>query len=159
MAGIKRMKFLMVASFGGHFIQLKRLHSQIISETKAEESSFKFATTEKNVAVDDHEALYFPNVHRGSGVMEIASVIAKTYKLLKATQPDAVISTGALPGLIVCFIAKLAGKKVIWVDSMANYQKLSFSGRIAKYFCNVCLTQWEHLSEGDKRVTYWGKVL
>ncbi|WP_235041845.1 oligosaccharide biosynthesis protein Alg14 [Vreelandella profundi] len=153
------MKILMVASFGGHFIQLKRLHQQIRERIEGEEVMFEFATTAENVALNNDKAHNFPNVHRGSGWGVMIVVFKRAYKLLKLIKPDVVISTGALPGLIVCLMAKLLGKKVIWVDSMANYQKLSFSGHVAKYFCNICLTQWEHLAENDDRVVYWGKVL
>lgn len=153
------MRILMVASFGGHFIQLKRLYKQIKSEANEGNTSFVFAVTEQHVQVDDVKALYFTNVHRDSGVWKILGAFRQASVLLKQAKPDVVISTGALPGLIVCFVAKLKGKKVIWLDSMANYQKLSFSGNIAKFFCDVCLTQWEHLATNDKRVGYWGKVL
>ncbi|MFC7367398.1 MULTISPECIES: oligosaccharide biosynthesis protein Alg14 [Vreelandella] len=153
------MKILMVASFGGHFIQLKRLYEQLKSEAGSSPATFEFAVTEKNINVDGKKALYFANVHRESGIRKMLSTLLKVFRLLQETRPDVVISTGALPGLIVCFAAKLKGKKVIWLDSMANYQKMSFSGNIAKFFCDVCLTQWEHLAANDNRVSYWGKVL
>ncbi|MBZ5486432.1 oligosaccharide biosynthesis protein Alg14 [Halomonas aquamarina] len=152
------MKILLVASFGGHFIQLKRLFEQM-QNFISENVTYEFAVTEKDITINGAPAIYLPNVHRESGLKEKAVSFYNAYKIFKKVKPDVVISTGALPGLIMCFIAKLFGKKVIWVDSMANYQKLSFSGRIAKFFCSVCLTQWEHLAENDKRVTYWGKVL
>lgn len=153
------MKILMVASFGGHFIQLRRLYKQMLNEELCENVEIIFAVTEENVKVDGRQVLFFTDVHRGSGIQKIFGAIAKSYNILKKSNPDVVISTGALPGLIMCFAAKLLFKKVIWLDSMANYQKLSFSGRLARLFCDVCLTQWEHLAENDKRVSYWGKVL
>ncbi|MDQ7727263.1 oligosaccharide biosynthesis protein Alg14 [Halomonas sp. SpR8] len=153
------MVILMVASFGGHFIQLKRLYHQVERQAPEGQVMFKFITTEDDVVVDNEQALCFTNVHRGSGWKAIIASLKQAFGKLKTINPDVVISTGALPGLMVCFMAKLMRKKVIWVDSMANYQQLSFSGRLAKFFCDVCLTQWEHLAENDKRVTYWGKVL
>lgn len=153
------MKILMVASFGGHFIQLRRLYKQMLNEELCENVEIIFAVTEENVKVDGRQVLFLTNIHRGSGIKKILGAIAKSYHILKKSNPDVVISTGALPGLIMCFSAKLFSKKVIWLDSMANYQKLSFSGRVARFFCDVCLTQWEHLAENDKRVSYWGKVL
>lgn len=153
------MKILMVASFGGHFIQLKRLYEQLKQEIGEDSAKFEFAVTDKNITIDDNKALYFENVHRESGIRKMFGTFFKAFGLLKKTRPDVVISTGALPGLIVCFVAKIKGSKVIWLDSMANYQKMSFSGNIAKFFCDICLTQWEHLAADDKRISYWGKVL
>ncbi len=65
------MKILMVASFGGHFIQLRRLYRQIEKQVIEGEVVFKFATTEKNLDLNSENAYYFPNVHRGSGAKEI----------------------------------------------------------------------------------------
>ena len=153
------MKILLVGSFGGHFIQLKRLYGQMAEVVGHDSTTFSFASTEQGLAVNGEPAYYCPNIHRGSGLKALLSAAPKAYRILKDAKPDTVISTGALPGLLLCFIAKLMGKKVIWVDSMANYQQLSFSGKIARFFCDVCLTQWEHLAAKDKRVSYWGKVL
>lgn len=153
------MNILLVGSFGGHFIQLKRLYEQLAGEVEQNNVSFSFASTEQGLTVNGTPAFYCPNIHRGSGIKALLSGLRQSYSVLKAAKPDVVISTGALPGLLLCFLAKVMGKQVIWVDSMANYQQLSFSGKIARFFCNVCLTQWEHLAANDKRVNYWGKVL
>ncbi|WP_445011782.1 oligosaccharide biosynthesis protein Alg14 [Vreelandella stevensii] len=153
------MKILLVGSFGGHFIQLKRLHGQLIDAVEQDAVSFTFASTEQGLTVDGAPALYCPNIHRGSGVRALFAGVRQACAVLKATRPDVVVSTGALPGLLLCLLARLKGKQTIWVDSMANYQQLSFSGKLARFFCDVCLTQWEHLAANDKRVSYWGKVL
>lgn len=153
------MKILLVGSFGGHFIQLKRLYGQIAEAVEHDSVAFSFASTEECLTVNGEPAFHCPNIHRGSGIKALVLAVRKAYAVLKVAKPDVVISTGALPGLLLCFIAKLMGKQVIWVDSMANYQQLSFSGKIARFFCDICLTQWEHLAANDKRVSYWGKVL
>src|SRR5690554_6496279 len=140
------MKILLVGSFGGHFIQLKRLYGQIAEVVEFDNASFSFSSTEQDLKVNGDPAIYCPNIHRGSGVKALLSATRKSCAVLKVVKPDAVISTGALPGLLLCFIAKLMGKQVIWVDSMANYQQLSLSGKIARFFCDICLTQWEHLA-------------
>ncbi|WP_404463368.1 oligosaccharide biosynthesis protein Alg14 [Vreelandella aquamarina] len=153
------MNILLVGSFGGHFIQLKRLYGQLAQEVEQCSASFSFASTEQGLSVEGVPAYCCPNIHRGSGIKALLSALRQSYGVLKAAKPDVVISTGALPGLLLCFLAKVTGKKAVWVDSMANYQQLSFSGKIARFFCDVCLTQWEHLAANDKRVSYWGKVL
>ncbi|MDP4556210.1 oligosaccharide biosynthesis protein Alg14 [Halomonas meridiana] len=153
------MNILLVGSFGGHFIQLKRLYAQLAQEAEQHNVAFSFASTEPGLVVQDTPAHCCPNIHRGSGIKALCSALWQSVRVLRAVKPDVVISTGALPGLLLCFLAKVMGKQVIWVDSMANYQQLSFSGKIARFFCDVCLTQWEHLAAKDKRVRYWGKVL
>ena len=80
-------------------------------------------------------------------------------EILRAEKPDVVITTGAFPALICLAMAKyLFRARTIWVDSIANCEKLSTSGLHARHVADVWLTQWEHLS-GPKGPAYLGAVL
>ena len=78
--------------------------------------------------------------------------------LMIRIRPDVVISTGAAPGFFCIFFGRLTGSKTLWIDSIANGEKLSLSGRMAAKIAHQCLTQWEHLS-GDVTPVYRGAVL
>lgn len=71
-------------------------------------------------------------------------------------KPDAVITTGAAPGLVAVFIARLMRKRTVWIDSIANAAHLSLSGRIASHFVSRTYTQWPDLATG--RVLFAGNV-
>jgi hypothetical protein len=45
----------------------------------------------------------------------------------------------------------------VWIDSVANVEELSLSGRLASERVDLCLTQWPHLAAG--LVYYKGSVL
>ena len=77
--------------------------------------------------------------------------------VLVRERPDIVISTGAAPGYLAIRGARLLGARTMWIDSVANAEKLSLSGRLASDKADVCLTQWPHLQNGH--VTYSGSVL
>lgn len=79
-------------------------------------------------------------------------------RLVLEQRPAIVISTGAAPGLIALVVAKLSGAKTIWIDSVANSDRLSLSGRIAGHFVDLWLTQWEHLST-PKGPLFFGSVI
>jgi UDP-N-acetylglucosamine:LPS N-acetylglucosamine transferase len=83
--------------------------------------------------------------------VELTSIIARH-------KPHVVVSTGAAPGLLALGIGKIFGAKAIWIDSVANSEKLSMSGKIAGKFADLLLTQWEHLS-GSNNAKYLGSVL
>ena len=72
-------------------------------------------------------------------------------------RPDVVFTTGAAPGLFGIILGRLFGSKTIWLDSIANYEQLSLSGRLASYFANLHLTQWPHLT--NKKTKCLGKVI
>ena len=70
-------------------------------------------------------------------------------RILRRERPDAVLTTGAAPGLICIFAAWILRVKTIWVDSTANAIQLSASGRIATRFASRVYTQWPDLAQGD----------
>ena len=70
-----------------------------------------------------------------------------------------VITTGSLPALIALVLAKYVfGAKTIWIDSIANAEKLSASGKKAGKIADLWLTQWPQLS-GPDGPQHWGAVL
>lgn len=69
--------------------------------------------------------------------------------LVLRLRPQAVISTGAAPGLVALLVGKLLGARTIWIDSVANANQLSLSGRLARGIADLWLTQWEHLARSD----------
>ena len=73
-------------------------------------------------------------------------------------RPAVVFSTGAAPGFFGLFWGKLLGARTIWLDSVANVDRLSLSGRLARRFADLWLTQWPHLACEDGPVCR-GQVL
>lgn len=70
-------------------------------------------------------------------------------RILRKVKPVAVFTTGAAPGLTCLMAAKLCGIKTIWIDSVANVEHLSASGRIAHKFVSRVYTQWPDLAVGN----------
>lgn len=78
--------------------------------------------------------------------------------IMMRERPDIVISTGAAPGYLALRLARLAGARTIWLDSIANVDQLSLSGLKVGRYASLWLTQWPHLArpEGPH---YGGAVL
>ncbi len=146
------MKILAVASEGGHWIQLLRLKSAfsdselvVISTHKPSNSTnalFRYYSVTDANRWDKMKLFKMAN--------QINSIISKE-------KPDYIISTGAAPGLAAILFGKLRGCKTIWIDSIANVERLSLSGRLIKPFTDLHLTQWPHLAKG--RTLYRGNVI
>lgn len=47
-------------------------------------------------------------------------------------RPQVVISTGAAPGVFAILFGKAISAKTIWVDSLANVEELSHSGKLVR---------------------------
>lgn len=134
-----------VASFGGHLVQLLRI-TRFLSEyatvsyvTTSDQAVGMFPPKSDFLIVDDFSRWNTKVLPRSFKQM---------WKAVSKIKPTVVISTGAAPGLVALFVAYLRGKKTVWIDSMANTQRLSMSGRIAKKFATLTMTQWKHLADG-----------
>ena len=82
----------------------------------------------------------------------------ETWRLVRRAGPDWVVSTGAAPGLLTLFWGRILGARTIWIDSIANSEQLSLSGRIALRISHITVTQWEHLAS-EAGPNYWGSVI
>lgn len=86
-------------------------------------------------------------------------LVPQLTRIVLKERPDVVITTGSFPALFALAIAKfLVRAKTIWIDSIANVEKLSSSGSLARHVADVCLTQWPAL-KADHKPAYWGAVL
>ncbi len=86
-------------------------------------------------------------------------VLIRCINTILRERPDVVISTGAAVGCIVCFLSKLLGAKVVWVDSIANVELVSLSGRMVRHIADLFLVQWPELAEQYGNVEYVGAVI
>lgn len=148
-----KRKVLAVASGGGHWEQLMLLRPSFAG------FDTHFAITQPTLAERDGIAgvHVIPDANRNAKGA-IFHCIWSALKLVAKLRPDVVVTTGALPGFIVLVAGRLMGARTIWVDSLANSEKLSMSGKWAARIASVTLTQWEHLAQpGGPR--YEGAVL
>ena len=89
----------------------------------------------------------------------VIQVLLRCINIILRERPDVVISTGAAVGCITCFLGKLVGAKVVWIDSIANVERLSLSGRIIRPFADLILTQWSELAVRYSNVEHVGAVI
>ena len=147
-------KVLAVASIGGHWIQLLRL-------AKGLEATYDVAymsTHPKCAAMVEGHRFYQVRDFSRWDAYKVMPAFFSAIKVLRKERPDAVVTTGAAPGLIVLIAAKMLGKKTVWVDSLANVNCLSMCGRLAKrFFADRTFTQWQELS--GEGLEYAGNVI
>ncbi|OHV09515.1 hypothetical protein [Kushneria phosphatilytica] len=144
------MKVLYAASFGGHWVQLNRI---------AKGLSFSDEVFISTKSVKSEDKVYIIKDFNVSNFYIGFSEFLKVYRIIKEEDPAWVLSTGAAPGLLVIFLASIVGKKTMWVDSIANSKKLSLSGKLAMYFADITLSQWEDVAAKNKKVEYIGSLL
>jgi UDP-N-acetylglucosamine:LPS N-acetylglucosamine transferase len=145
-------KVLAVASGGGHWIQLLRLRPAFSG------TNLRFMTTNEEFSKDIKEPLYVVTDANIWEKFKLVKMFVQVAWVMIRFRPDVVITTGAAPGFAAIFFGKIIGAKTMWLDSIANAEELSKSGKKAKAFAGVWLTQWEHLTD-EKGPDFKGRVL
>lgn len=91
--------------------------------------------------------------------LQAVAVLGRTLRLALRERPDVVVTTGSLPLALFCVWAKLLGAKVVWIDSVAQIEALSGSGRLMRRVADLCLAQWPAVAARYPGVEYAGEVL
>lgn len=146
-------RVLLAASGGGHLDQL----ALILGDDR--DAQMLLATTDiaQARARGFKNCASLPDCNLREPIRALHCAIA-ALRLIARQRPDRIISTGAAPGFFCILWGRIFGAKTLWIDSIANAEELSLSGRLASRFAHLCLTQWEHLADG-KRIQFAGAVL
>jgi len=134
-------KVLAVASFGGHWVQLQRL------ETLFKEFDTYLVSTNSSANHSGYENKFFPIRDFSLDTkLRIPYAFLQAITILLKIRPDIVITTGAAPGLLFLALGKMMRCKTIWIDSVANGEKMSLSGKLARPFADLWASQWEDVA-------------
>lgn len=146
-------KVLAVASRGGHWVQLLRLREAFDS------CEVVYVTTdpEYRTSVDGSRLRTVVEANRNQKLRMCLLILQMLFVIIRE-RPTSIVTTGAAPGYLAIRIGRLLGVKTLWIDSIANAEQLSLSGRLASRCADVTLTQWEHLAE-EGGPEYRGAVL
>ena len=153
MKNTDRPKILAIASGGGHWIQLLRLRPAFSG------AEVIFASVEEQAANDvrGHRFFRFPDANRERKIALLFQIMRIAWILIRV-RPHVVVSTGASCGYVAIRLGRMVGARTMFIDSIANAEKLSLSAQLAQRHANVTLTQWPHL-ESPEGPQYHGSVI
>ncbi len=143
-AAARRTRVLAVASGGGHWVQLLRLGPALAGERVT------YVTVSRAHRADVGPApFHVVNDATGWERWGLVRLAIRMAWLVGRLRPDVVVTTGAAPGYFALLFGKLLGARTIWIDSMANVDRLSLSGRKARRWADLRLTQWPALARTE----------
>jgi len=149
------VKICLVASAGGHLSQLLKI-VQAVNGYEA----FVVTTSE---AVREN-LTRFGRVHvvgecNRQHSLRVVRVVLTCWRILRRERPDVILSTGAAAGCVCCFLGKLMGAKIVWVDSITNVDRLSLSGWLVRYIADLFIVQWAELARKYRGTEYVGTIV
>lgn len=133
-----------ISSGGGHWVQLLRLRPAFA------EAQVTYVTVDLAYAADVPGERFRTIVDATRwDKLKLARMAVQIAWLLVRMRPDVIVSTGAAPGYFALRLGKLLGARTVWLDSIANVERLSMTGRLVGRFADLWLTQWPHLARPD----------
>ena len=154
MASSRPKRILAVASGGGHWMQLCVLHPAFDGH------DVTFVTVDETAKSQLPEGAKLHVVRDANrwNRWDLVVCFFQMVIVVLRVRPHVVVSTGAAPGYIALRLGKLLGARGVWVDSIANVDELSMSGRLAGKIADLWLTQWEHLAR-EEGPSFRGSIL
>ena len=149
------MKICLVASAGGHLSQLLKI-VQPVEKYDALVITTSEAVRENLTRLGRVHVVGECNRQHG---LQVVKVFFKCLAILRRERPDVVLSTGAAAGCMCCFLGKLMGAKIVWVDSITNVDHLSLSGRMVRHIADLFLVQWPELAGKYRGTEYIGTIV
>ena len=146
-------RVLAIASGGGHWAQLLRLR-QVLEQF---DTAFVTVVPEYSAEVSAFRFYSVPDASRARP-FGFLSIAVRAAFILAKERPDCIVTTGSAPMLIFISIGRVLGVQSLWIDSIANADRLSTSGRLARRLANICISQWPDVAE-QERVPFWGSVV
>jgi UDP-N-acetylglucosamine:LPS N-acetylglucosamine transferase len=149
----KQPKILAIASGGGHWIQLLRLRPAFAG------ANVVYASVKKEAEKDIRGSQFFrfPDANRERKIALVMQILRIAWIIVRV-RPQVVVTTGASCGYVAVRLGRLLGKRTLFIDSIANAEKLSLSAQLALRHANLTLTQWPSL-ESPQGPHFHGSVI
>ena len=154
------MKVMFISSMGGHLnelLQLKELFDEVDYRIVTEKTKATEYLAEKYPDKVDY-LVYGTKHHLFSYLFIFAFNILKSLVLFLKFRPRCVITTGTHTAVPMCYIARLFGAKVVWIETFANAESKTVAGRLVYPIANLFIVQWEKMLELYPKAVYGGWI-
>lgn len=153
-----KRKVLFIASTGGHLnelMQLKTLFKKydyhIVTENTKVDKSLKKKYGDKMSFL-----IYGTKKYPISYIFKfIANSFISLYYFFKY-QPEVIVTTGTHTAVPMCYIAKIFGSKVIFIETFANRSSGTVAGKLVYPIADTFVVQWEEMHKIYPKSVCWG---
>jgi len=149
------MKLCLVASSGGHLLQLVSLKA---TWEVHERFWITFPQDDARVLLDGERVFwaYYPTNRNLTNLMKNLWL---AWRVVRRERPDAIISTGAGVAVPFLWVGRLLGIRTVYIESLTRIKRLSLSGRLVYPWVHRFFVQWPELAARYPRAVYGGRVI
>ena len=153
-------KVLFISSTGGHLNELLQLRPMF----KKYKSYLITEKTKTTIDIEDKdlkEIYYLIYGTKHKPLIYIFKLLINCFKSLYyfiKINPDVIITTGAHTAGPMCCIGKIFRKKIIYIETFANIETKTITGRLIYKFADLFIVQWESMLELYPNAVYGGWI-
>ncbi|MBE6144341.1 MAG: polysaccharide biosynthesis protein [Firmicutes bacterium] len=139
-------RVLFISSTGGHLNELlqleplfKKYKSYLITEKT--KTNINLKNKYDNVSF----LVYGTKDHLFTYIFKFLYNIIKSLILYIKIRPKVIVTTGTHTAVPMCYIGKLFGSKIIFIETFANSTTKTLSGKLVYPIANTFIVQWEEM--------------
>ena len=153
-------KVLFISSTGGHLselLQLKPLFEKYDYHIITEQD--KSTKTLKDIYDNKIDYLLYGTRKKPFKYFFVCIFnFFKSLFLYIKIRPKYIISTGAHTAVPICYIGKLFGSKIIFIETFANINTKTLTGKLIYPISNLFIVQWEEMLKLYPKAIYGGSI-
>jgi beta-1,4-N-acetylglucosaminyltransferase len=153
-------KVLFISSTGGHLselLQLKDMFNKYHSFIITEKTKATFELSKQFPGKVDY-LVYCTKAKLLSYIYKFPYNCLKSFYLYFKIKPDVIITTGAHTAVPMCYIGKLLGSKIIYIESFANINTKTLTGRLIYPIADMFIVQWESMLKVYPKAKFGGAI-
>jgi UDP-N-acetylglucosamine:LPS N-acetylglucosamine transferase len=151
----RRVDLWLVASSGGHLLQLSALADAWRDRDCIWISNDRI---DARTLLSGQEAYLLPGPYSRSGRAFFRN-LAFALRLVRRRRPAMLLTTGADIAVPFALVARAAGAKVVYVESFTRIRSPSLSGRLIAPFADRVYAQWPELAPVFRKAQFVGAVV
>ncbi len=153
-------KVLFISSTGGHLSELMQLKSMF------DKYDFHIITekTKSNMYLNDKYPKRVNYLVYGTKSNMLVYPFKLLYNCFKSLffylkiRPNVIVTTGAHTAGPMCCIGKIFGSKIVYIETFANSETKSVTGKMVYKFADLFIVQWEDMLKLYPKAKYGGWI-
>jgi UDP-N-acetylglucosamine:LPS N-acetylglucosamine transferase len=150
-----RLGCLLVASSGGHLFELQQLRD---GWPRDQRHWVTFDTTDARSLLAG-EAVSYAAHPTNRSIPNLLRNFVLAFRLLRRLRPRAILTTGAGVAVPFCWLGRLFGARIVYIESFARVGSPSLTGRLVHPVVHDFFVQWPAVTSHFRKAEYRGALL
>ena len=157
---MKKKKVLFISSTGGHLNELMQL-SPLFEKYEYRIITEKDKANERLKKEYGGKIYFLPYGTRAklfTYIFKYIYLCIKTIYLYFRIRPKVIVTTGTHTAGPMCYLGKIFGSKIIYIETYANINKKTATGRLIYPIADMFIVQWKEMLDLYPKAIYGGKI-